>query len=218
MTAQMPSLPGKSSAQRRDAVRGDRIRIGALAKLTGVTVETIRYYEKRGLIVQSARLASGYREFPMDAIRQVQFVGRAQALGFSLAEVEQLAELRRQAWAGDATAQLRTAAVEKLHDVEGRIRELRGLQRELASLIADCDKACPVDSISAGNSNVVASQMSDCPLVEALDGSEMEQRPMSSRRSRASSDVRGTHAQAEPSTRRGPLRARGTKSSIRRTR
>ena len=70
--------PARRVETATDAV--DRIRIGVLAKLTGVTVETIRYYEKRGLIVQSTRLASGYREFPLDAIRQVEFVGRAQAL------------------------------------------------------------------------------------------------------------------------------------------
>ena len=211
MTAPIPSLPERTRSKRLDAVgdTADRIRIGALAKLTGVTVETIRYYEKRGLIVQSMRLPSGYREFPLDAIRQVQFIGRAQALGFTLAEVEELAVLRRQAWVGDAPMKLRDAAAGKLKDIDARVRELRELRRELSDLISECDSACDRQNAGTGLSGA------DCPIVEAFDS---ENEPRGEQQKRKSPHVRGTHAQAEPSTRRGPPRARGTKSQIRRKR
>ena len=212
MTFPIRSLPERTRAQRLDAV-GDaaaRVRIGALAKLTGVTVETIRYYEKRGLIVQSTRLPSGYREFPLDAVRQVQFIGRAQALGFTLAEVEELVVLRRQAWVGDAPMKLRDAAAGKLKDIDARVRELRELRRELADLISECDSACARQDENGGLSGT------DCPIVEAFDSETESKR--APRKQKKSPPVRGTHAQAGPSTRRGPLRARGTKTSIRRKR
>jgi DNA-binding transcriptional MerR regulator len=207
------SLPERTRSRRHDAAAdvADRVRIGALAKLTGVTVETIRYYEKRGLIVRSARLPSGYREFPLDAIRQVQFVGRAQALGFTLAEVEELAVLRRQDWVGDAPSKLRDAAAGKLKDIDARVRELRDLRRELADLISECDSACARMNGGASVSGA------DCPIVEAFE-SETERKGASRKENRSSPDVRGTHAQARPSTRREPLRARGTRSPIRRKR
>ena len=65
-------------------------------------------------------------------MRQVQFVGRAQALGFTLAEVEELVVLRRQSWVGDASMKLRDAAALKLKDIATRVRELRDLLREIA--------------------------------------------------------------------------------------
>jgi DNA-binding transcriptional MerR regulator len=210
MTAPTPLLPEGTRFQ-RPAGTGDsedRVRIGALAKLSGVTVETIRYYEKRGLIARSTRLASGYREFPVDAIRQVRFVGRAQSLGFTLTEVEELVILRRQAWVGDAPMKLRDAAAGKLKDIDARVRELRELRRELAELISECDDACAQSCATAPVSGP------ECPIVEAFDSTTRSSGAR--RRKNDSTHVRGTHAQAEPSTRREPLRARGTKTPVRR--
>ena len=195
------------------------IRIGELAKRTGVTVETIRYYEKRGLVGRSTRLASGYREFSPDAVNQILFIGRAQALGFSLSEVEELAALRRQAWAGDATAQLRTAAVAKLHDIDNRVHELGELRSELARLIAACDSACPVDTTdSAGASQNGTSRIdpADCPLVDALDTDTATRSRRRSRRAPASPDVDDSSATLKPSIRRPPIPARVTPSITRR--
>lgn len=201
------SQPERVSALHKNGVAtgAHRIRIGELAKLTSVTVETIRYYEKRGLIVQSERLPSGYREFPLDAVRQVQFVGRAQSLGFTLAEVEELVVLRRTAWVGDAPMKLRDAAAGKLKDIDDRVRELRELRHELAALISECDNAC-------ARQNAETLSGPDCPIVEAFD-SETEANGGPRKQ-----NVRGTHAQARPSTPREPFRARGTKSPKRRKR
>lgn len=156
----------------------EALRIGDLATQTGVTVETLRYYERRNLIRPTRRLASGYRVYEPDAIALVHFIKRAQALGFTLSEVEELVHLRQQAWSGEATHLLREAIVAKVRDVDRRMRELSALGDELKALIAACDEACLTvpesercdDSTEAERprrSGVPAAL--DCPLVEALD-------------------------------------------------
>lgn len=149
----------------------DRLRIGELAALTSVSVETIRYYEARGLISTSSRRASGYREFSRDVVNQVHFIGRAQSLGFSLAEVKELALLRKRTWSGDAPAQLRAAVVSKLKALDERLRELRSLRKELAVLVAACDASCqaaPEQKRSDG-SLTRRSDSAECSLVDALE-------------------------------------------------
>jgi DNA-binding transcriptional MerR regulator len=150
------------------------LRIGDLASQTGVTVETLRYYETRGLLRPAGRRTSGYREYPPDATRVVRFIKRAQALGFSLAEVNELVRLREAAWAGDGTMRLRNAAAAKLDDIEHRLRDLHALRDELGAILAACDATC------ADSSNPTPSP-AECPLVEALD--EMEEPPKLGRRS-----------------------------------
>src|SRR5260370_36661217 len=71
----------------------ERLTIGHLAQLGGVNLETIRYYERRGLIPKPGRTAAGYRQFPPDAARRLRFIKRAQELGFSLDEVRELLSL-----------------------------------------------------------------------------------------------------------------------------
>ncbi|HEX9565751.1 MAG TPA: MerR family transcriptional regulator [Gemmatimonadaceae bacterium] len=159
----------RASAHTETEPLSHRLQIGELARAADVTVETIRYYESRGLIATSHRRQSGYREFDADTVKQIAFIGRAQALGFSLAEVKELVLLRERAWAGDATAQLREAVASKLRGVDHRLGELRSLRKELASLIAACDAACAVDlTLSVRNGGDPGA---DCPLVEALDNS-----------------------------------------------
>ena len=70
------------------------MRIGAAAERAGVNVQTLRYYERRGLLPRPPRRTSGYREFPDEAVRVVRFVKRAQDLGFTLDEIEELLRLR----------------------------------------------------------------------------------------------------------------------------
>ncbi|HSA54252.1 MAG TPA: MerR family transcriptional regulator [Gemmatimonadaceae bacterium] len=146
------------------------MQIGELARRTGVTVETIRYYEARGLIARSRRRASGYREFGTDAVHQIAFIGRAQSLGFSLTEVQELMQLRQRAWAGDATARVRDAMASKLQAVDQRLGELRELRNELAALMAACDAACVATSRRAPRAGAAPGM--DCPLVEALDDAD----------------------------------------------
>src|SRR5439155_14391568 len=99
---------------------------------SGVSVDALRFYERRGLLHPIGRRPSGYREYGPEAVRVVGFIRRAQGLGFTLTEVEELVRLREGAWAGNAPQQLREAALTKVRDVERRIRQLRGLHGALA--------------------------------------------------------------------------------------
>jgi DNA-binding transcriptional MerR regulator len=167
-------------AGRDDGGPNEPLRIGDVAARAGVTVETLRYYERRGLLRPARRLRSRYREYTADTVAVVRFIKRAQSLGFTLAEVEELVRLRERAWAGDATHLLRDAVVAKTEDIERRMRELRALADELGDMVAACDAACPdepadaeCDTVGAAREGVSAStriaNALDCPLVEALD-------------------------------------------------
>jgi DNA-binding transcriptional MerR regulator len=150
----------------------DAVQIGVIAARTGVTVETLRYYEKRGLVRPIARRGSGYREYGADSVRVVLFIKRAQALGFSLTEVEELVRLRERAWAGDAPRVLRDAAVSKVEDIDHRIRQLSALRDALAELVSACDAACPVEPQGSNcecEPSPGAVGALPCPLIEALD-------------------------------------------------
>jgi DNA-binding transcriptional MerR regulator len=159
------------------------MQIGALASRTSVTVEALRYYENRGLVRPVARRGSGYRQYGADSVRVVLFIKRAQALGFSLAEVEELVRLRERAWAGDAPRLLRGAAVSKIEDIDRRIRQLGALRDALAELVSACDAACPVDEGPRGDECEQPAPFNTtalpCPLIEALDPDELDaERPM----------------------------------------
>lgn len=119
--------------------------IGALAAAAGVHVETIRYYQRRGLVALPRRTPGSVRRYGPDSAARLRFIKRAQAMGFTLAEIESLVMLREQR-SCKATRELAAA---KLRLVEARIGELQGLRSEIAELIADCDAntedgRCPV--------------------------------------------------------------------------
>jgi MerR family mercuric resistance operon transcriptional regulator len=136
------------------AVDGFRmLRIGEVARRAGVSAQTLRYYERRGLLPHPARRPSGYREYTEDAVGLVRFIRRAQDLGFSLQDVGELIELRRHASARRAT--VRAVAERKLADITGRIRQLTAMQRALEQLV----RACGCAQGSCG-----------CPIIEALGG------------------------------------------------
>ena len=155
-------------------MRGTIQRIGDIAEAAGVSVDALRFYERRGLITPVRRRASGYREYSPDAVRVVRFIRRAQALGFTLAEVEELIHLRERTWAGDAPRQLRETAGAKVRDIDRRVRELLALRDALAQLIEACDDACPVLSNDAACAETRDKRDSElvpleCPLIEALE-------------------------------------------------
>ncbi len=105
--------------------------IGRLAKEAGVNVETIRYYQRRGLIEEPQKPAGGHRRYPHSALRCIAFIRRAQALGFSLAEVESLLKYSD----GRSWKETRQLAEKKFESLNLQINQLRKMRDELKSLI-----------------------------------------------------------------------------------
>ena len=139
---------------------GDVLRIGDLAARSGVSVDALRYYERRGLLRPAGRRAGGYREYAPEAATLVRFIKRAQALGFTLAEVEELVRLRRDAERPAAALAAREVARAKMRDIDERVRELSALRTELAELVEACEAVCTADDPPAAG----------CPIIDALDG------------------------------------------------
>lgn len=111
--------------------------IARAARAAGVGVETIRFYERRGLIAQPQKPASGgYREYDADAVARIRFVRQAQELGFSLREIEELLSLRADPKAD--CAGVRAQATTKRAEVEQKIAHLKRIRAALDALIASC--------------------------------------------------------------------------------
>ena len=123
--------------------------IGQLAKRGGVGIDTVRYYERNGLLTPQTRLASGYRRYGELELARLRFIRRAQALGFTLKEVKELLALSAQRNVG----RVKRSAEAKLADVQGRIAALERVRDGLANLI----EACPGHGRAA-----------DCPILRAL--------------------------------------------------
>jgi Hg(II)-responsive transcriptional regulator len=128
--------------------------IAAAADQAGVNVQTIRYYERRGLLPRPARRSTTYRQYSPDAIRVVRFVKRAQDLGFTLDEIAELLELRGESRRD--RGRIRALAEQKLRQVEHKIAELQSMQQALAHLVHCC----------------AAGTTLECPIIEALDQPE----------------------------------------------
>ena len=128
--------------------------ISKAARAAGVGVETVRFYERRDLIVRPSKPPDGgFRRYPAETVKRVRFIRQAQGLGFSLREIEELLSLR----ADPATdcGQVRERAVAKLEDVDRKIGELQRFRRALEELIAACPghgalRACSIMEAMAG--------------------------------------------------------------------
>lgn len=129
------------------------LRTGQVAKQAGVNVETLRYYERAGLIDTPRRTASGYREYPEATVSRMRFIRRAKALGFSLQEIADLLSLRISPTASSAEIQARAQA--KIAAIEDKIRTLTRIKETLAKITMTCDGCAP---------------LSACPILDALDG------------------------------------------------
>jgi DNA-binding transcriptional MerR regulator len=118
-------------------VNGRGLRTGELADRAGVNVQTLRYYERRGLLAAPARRPSGQREYPEDTVRLLRTIKAVQRLGFTLAEIEELltlSEHRR------GTGELHRRAQAKLAEIDARIDHLTQVRRTLLAVVAaDCD-------------------------------------------------------------------------------
>src|SRR5690554_4508377 len=109
-----------------------RMRIGELAKLAGVNIQTIRYYERRGLLTAPVRLESGYREYTPACLERMRFIRRAQDLGFTLSEIETLLTLRQDE--NTTAAQVKDRALAKIAAVEKKIADLETIRRALVHM------------------------------------------------------------------------------------
>jgi MerR family mercuric resistance operon transcriptional regulator len=110
--------------------------IGQLAKASQVGIETLRFYERRGLLPSPPRSASGYRHFSEDTIHRLHFIRRAKELGFSLKEVAELLALHDQEHSD--RAQVKTITAAKLAEIERKIHDLQRIRAMLSQLLTEC--------------------------------------------------------------------------------
>ena len=126
--------------------------IGEVAKQTGIGVETVRFYEKSGLIDEPPRTEAGYRQYPENTASRVRFIRHAKELGFTLTEIKELLNLRL-----DPTTtceDVRQVAEEKLRNVRAKIQSLQAIEMALGELIGAC---------------AVGGPDGECPILEALE-------------------------------------------------
>lgn len=127
-----------------------RMTIGRFARAAGVGVETVRYYQRRGLLPVPAASRAAYREYDAELVRRLKFIRRVQAAGFTLAEIRELLRLDR----SRDRVRVRTLAAGKLAELGSRIRELQQLQLALEEIVHDCEH---------GDAS------GPCPIIEAFD-------------------------------------------------
>jgi Hg(II)-responsive transcriptional regulator len=124
---------------------------GELARLANVNVETLRFYERQGLLSKPPQRASRYREYPPEAVGLVCFVKRAQALGFSLREIKELLALREVQRA--TCGQVQVLARRKIEEIDAKISDLRAMRAALTKLLNGCTGTAPI---------------AQCPIIESL--------------------------------------------------
>ena len=124
-----------------------------LAREGGVNLETIRYYERRGLLPKPPRTPSGYRRFSDDSIRRLRYIRRAQDLGFTLKEIKELLAIKVKR--GATCADVRRKAEAKIADVDAKIRHLQAIREALHEMTATCFGNGPV---------------TNCTILDALNG------------------------------------------------
>jgi Hg(II)-responsive transcriptional regulator len=134
----------------------ESLKIGMLAQRAEVNLQTIRYYEREGLLPEPLRLGSGYRVYSDSMVRRVRFIKRAQEIGFSLAEIRELLSLR--ADGRRERNEVRAIAQAKIADIEGKMRTLKAMKTVLNRLTERCSGCGPA---------------SECPILESIDSEEV---------------------------------------------
>lgn len=114
------------------------LKIGDVAKRTGVGIETLRFYEKQGLLNHATRTHSGYRLYNQDVLERLEFIKRAQVLGFTLAEIAHL--IKEKESGISPCADVRDIVRRRLAELDERMREMRRYRKELASALAEWDE------------------------------------------------------------------------------
>jgi Hg(II)-responsive transcriptional regulator len=140
------------ATKRPPSKRHASMRIGDVAARAGVNTQTLRYYERRGILGEPKRSSAGYREYPIDTVRLIRFIKRAQELGFTLAEIEELITLRQTT--PKRRAKVRELAAAKMRDIDEKLARLQAMRSALYTLTVDC--ACGAEALT-------------CPILEALD-------------------------------------------------
>lgn len=130
----------------------DGLTIGQLARRAGVNVETVRYYERRRLVPEPPRTPSGYRQYPPDTVRRLAFIKRAQSLGFTLAEIDELLSLRVDP--ASTCGDVEQKAQQTMGRIERKMGELAVMHDALHALAAACRDGRPT---------------SECPIIEMLE-------------------------------------------------
>ena len=130
------------------------MKIGQLAQRAAVNLQTIRYYEREGLLPEPPRLSSGYRLYTDSMVRRVRFIKRAQEIGFSLAEIRELLSLR----ADGQRNEVRAIAQAKIADIDDKMRTLKAMKTVLNRLTERCSGCGPA---------------TECPILESIDSEEV---------------------------------------------
>lgn len=133
------------------------LKVGEVAKRAGVNLQTIHYYERRGLLPKPPRTRSNYRACPEDAVLRVRFIMCAQELGFSLKDIKELLSLRAAPRAKCADVLRR--AKEKVQDIDEKVATLRRMRTALSRLREECEGVLPI---------------SECPILESLVDQEVD--------------------------------------------
>ncbi len=135
----------------------DTLSIGQVARRAGVGIETVRFYEREGLLEEPLRRPSGYRQYSEQVVQRIHFIKRAQQLGFSLKEIAELLLLRVDAQTSCEEVQQRTEA--KIAEVERKLIELQRMRQALLQVAALCTGQGPASA---------------CPMLDALEQQEMQ--------------------------------------------
>lgn len=125
--------------------------IGQIAKKSGISIETIRYYEKEGLLEKPHRKESGYRQYNDNVIERLSFIQQAKSLGFTLAQINELLSLEVKQ--GTTSKDIKNIAQSKLVDIEEKIKMLKKMQKTLKELVTQCNGKGPVEK---------------CPILNAI--------------------------------------------------
>lgn len=121
--------------------------IGKVSKLSGVSIETIRFYETKGLVHEPSRRESGYRQYQSDVLTRLRFIKKAQDLGFSLSEIKQLLMLEMNP--KTTRTEIKSIAQEKILHIQNKIKDLQQMQKTLLTLTDQCNgkgkiQGCPI--------------------------------------------------------------------------
>ena len=135
------------------------MRVSDVARAAAVNIQTLRYYERRGLLPNPSRRPSGYRDYEPETVQRVRFIKRAQELGFTLVEIKELLVLREdEERRPDSRMRAAATAAAKINQIDDKLRQLTAMRATLSQL---------VDACQCGQAAL------DCPIIEALEDAPM---------------------------------------------